>query len=55
MEVRTFNEVRLRSKYLPGRYDILMEVFFKDHEHLLEFITDRLGSLQGITDLETSP
>lgn len=51
--VRAFPEVRYVGMS-AGRYDILMEVFFKDHEHLLEFITDRLGSMPGITDLETS-
>ena len=37
-----------------GRYDIMLEVFARDQEHLLEFVTERLGSMEGITDLETS-
>lgn len=51
--VRAFPEVRYVGMS-AGRYDILLEVFFSDHEHLLEFVTDRLGSMPGITDLETS-
>ncbi|NMI01859.1 Lrp/AsnC family transcriptional regulator [Pseudonocardia acidicola] len=37
-----------------GRYDIMIEVFASDQEHLLEFVTDCLGSMDGITDVETS-
>jgi len=37
-----------------GRYDIMVEAFFTDQEHLLEFLIDRLGSIQGIEDVETS-
>jgi Lrp/AsnC family transcriptional regulator for asnA, asnC and gidA len=37
-----------------GRYDLMVEVFASDQEHLLEFLTDRLGSMDGITDVETS-
>jgi Lrp/AsnC family transcriptional regulator for asnA, asnC and gidA len=37
-----------------GRHDIMVEVFASDQEHLLEFLTDRLGSMDGITDVETS-
>lgn len=37
-----------------GRFDVMVEAFFGDHEHLLEFTTDVLGALPGITDVETS-
>jgi Lrp/AsnC family transcriptional regulator, regulator for asnA, asnC and gidA len=37
-----------------GRYDVMVEAFFHDHEHLLEFITERLGTLEGIISVETS-
>lgn len=37
-----------------GRYDVMVEAFFADQEHLLEFVTDRLGSIEGIEDVETS-
>ncbi|MGH3191580.1 MAG: Lrp/AsnC family transcriptional regulator [Streptosporangiaceae bacterium] len=37
-----------------GRYDIIVEAFFFDQQHFLEFISTRLGRMQGITGLETS-
>ncbi len=37
-----------------GRYDVIVEAFFTDQEHLLEFVTDRLGSIEGVEDVETS-
>lgn len=37
-----------------GRYDVMVEAFFSDQEHLLEFVTDKLGSIEGIDDVETS-
>jgi Lrp/AsnC family transcriptional regulator for asnA, asnC and gidA len=37
-----------------GRYDILVEAFFADQQQLLEFVTDKLGSLKGVADVETS-
>jgi len=37
-----------------GRYDIIVEAFFFDQRHFLEFISDKLGRMQGITALETS-
>jgi Lrp/AsnC family transcriptional regulator for asnA, asnC and gidA len=37
-----------------GRYDLIVEGFFTDQEHLLEFVTGKLGMLSGITNLETS-
>jgi Lrp/AsnC family transcriptional regulator for asnA, asnC and gidA len=51
--LRTFPEVRYVGMS-AGRYDIMVEVFFRDQEHLLEFVTDKLGTLPGITSLETS-
>lgn len=36
-----------------GRYDILAEVFCRDHEALLEFITERLCTIEGVRDTET--
>jgi len=35
-------------------YDLIVEGFFTDQEHLLEFVTGKLGMLSGITNLETS-
>jgi len=37
-----------------GRYDIIVEAFFFDQQHFLDFISNRLGRMQGITGLETS-
>jgi Lrp/AsnC family transcriptional regulator for asnA, asnC and gidA len=51
--LRTYPEVRYVGMS-AGRYDIMVEAFFADQEHLLEFVTDKLGSLPGITGLETS-
>ena len=37
-----------------GRYDLIIEAFFSDHEHLLEFVSKHLGSMPGVTAVETS-
>jgi Lrp/AsnC family transcriptional regulator for asnA, asnC and gidA len=37
-----------------GRYDIIVEAFFFDQRHFLDFISTRLGRMEGITSLETS-
>jgi Lrp/AsnC family transcriptional regulator for asnA, asnC and gidA len=37
-----------------GRYDVMIEAFFDDHEHLLEFISTKLGGMPGVTSVETS-
>ncbi|MBB3086622.1 Lrp/AsnC family transcriptional regulator [Geodermatophilus sabuli] len=37
-----------------GRYDLMVEAFFTDQEHLVTFATEVLGTLEGITDVETS-
>jgi Lrp/AsnC family transcriptional regulator, regulator for asnA, asnC and gidA len=37
-----------------GRYDIMIEAFFNGHEHLLEFVSEGIGSLDGVEDAETS-
>lgn len=37
-----------------GRFDVMIEAFFYDKEHLLRFTTDVLGALPGITAVETS-
>ena len=40
--------------FSTGRYDLIMEAFFVDHEHLLEFVSTKLGGLDGVTGVETS-
>lgn len=37
-----------------GRYDMIVEAFFTNTEHVLEFVSGRLGSLPGVTGVETS-
>src|SRR5215475_391819 len=37
-----------------GRYDIIVEAFFLDQQHFLDFISNKLGGMDGITSLETS-
>lgn len=37
-----------------GRYDLIMEAFFTDQEHLLEFTSQQLGELPGVRQVETS-
>jgi Lrp/AsnC family transcriptional regulator for asnA, asnC and gidA len=37
-----------------GRYDLMIEAFFRDVEHLASFIANDLGSDPGITQVETS-
>ena len=51
--IRTYPEVRYVGMS-AGRYDLMLEAFFTDQEHLLEFVTGKLGCLPGITSLETS-
>jgi Lrp/AsnC family transcriptional regulator, regulator for asnA, asnC and gidA len=51
--IRTYPEVRYVG-LSSGRYDLIVEGFFTDQEHLLEFVTGKLGLLSGITNLETS-
>ncbi len=38
---------------VSGRYDILAEVFCRDHEDLLRFITEKLYSIRGVRETET--
>jgi Lrp/AsnC family transcriptional regulator for asnA, asnC and gidA len=37
-----------------GRYDLIVEAFFSDHEHLLEFVSTTLGGMPGVSAVETS-
>jgi Lrp/AsnC family transcriptional regulator for asnA, asnC and gidA len=38
---------------VSGRFDILAEVFCRDHEELLKFITERLHGIDGVRETET--
>lgn len=37
-----------------GRYDLIIEAFFSDNEHLLSFISNELGADPAIRQVETS-
>jgi Lrp/AsnC family transcriptional regulator, regulator for asnA, asnC and gidA len=37
-----------------GRYDVMIEAFFASNEHVMEFATEVLGAMPGISDVETS-
>ena len=37
---------------VSGRYDIMIEVFCRDHEELLKFITEKLYRIEGVRDTE---
>lgn len=52
-QLRGYPEVRYVG-LSTGRYDIIVEAFFTDQEHVLEFVTNRLGGLDGVTAVESS-
>jgi Lrp/AsnC family transcriptional regulator, regulator for asnA, asnC and gidA len=48
-----FKELRY-VVYTTGPYDLICEGFFFSHQHLLEFLTNKIASISGITRTETS-
>lgn len=52
-QLSSYSEVRYLG-LSTGRYDIIIEAFFNDTEHLLSFVSDKLGALPEVTDVETS-
>jgi Lrp/AsnC family transcriptional regulator for asnA, asnC and gidA len=38
---------------VSGRYDIICEVFCRDHEDLLRFLTEKLAKIDGIRETES--
>lgn len=52
-ELVTKPEVRYAG-LSTGRYEVILEAFFNDQEHLLEFVTKDLGHMDGVTRVETS-
>jgi Lrp/AsnC family transcriptional regulator for asnA, asnC and gidA len=38
---------------VSGRYDIMIEVFCRDHEDLLNFVTEKLYAIDGVRETET--
>jgi Lrp/AsnC family transcriptional regulator for asnA, asnC and gidA len=51
--VRARNEVRYLGLTL-GRTQLIIEAFFRDHEHLLHFQTEVIGMLPGVLTVETA-
>jgi len=52
-ELRRQREVRYVG-VSTGRYDIIVEAFFLNQQHFLDFISSKLSRMDGITGLETS-
>jgi Lrp/AsnC family transcriptional regulator for asnA, asnC and gidA len=38
---------------VSGRYDLMIEVFCRDHEDLLDFITEKLSKVDGVREAES--
>ncbi len=51
-QIATFEEV-LYLVISTGSYDLLAEVICRDNAHLLQFLTERLHSVEGVNDAET--
>lgn len=51
-QIASFEEV-IYLVYLTGSYDLHIEVVCRDQTHLLDFLTNKLHSVEGIKDTET--
>jgi Lrp/AsnC family transcriptional regulator for asnA, asnC and gidA len=51
-QISRFEEV-MYLVVASGRFDILAEVFCRDHDHLLRFITEKLYGIEGVRETET--
>jgi Lrp/AsnC family transcriptional regulator, regulator for asnA, asnC and gidA len=51
-KIKAFNEV-VYLVVTSGRYDIFAEVMCRDHEHLLEFLTEKLYQVEGVKQSES--
>jgi len=51
-EISNFEEV-VYLVVTSGRYDILVEVMCRDHKHLLDFLTKRLYTVEGVRQSES--
>jgi len=38
---------------VSGRYDIMVEVFCRDHEDMLKFMTEKLAKVDGVRETES--
>jgi Lrp/AsnC family transcriptional regulator for asnA, asnC and gidA len=51
-QIKAFNEV-VYLVVTSGRYDIFAEVMCRDHQHLLEFLTEKLYQVEGVRQSES--
>ncbi len=51
-QIASFEEV-IYLVFLTGSYDLHIEVVCRDQTHLLDFLTNKLHSVEGIKDTET--
>ncbi|MBU2601401.1 MAG: Lrp/AsnC family transcriptional regulator [Actinobacteria bacterium] len=50
-EISEYDEV-VYLAVLAGSFDLLLEARFRDHAHLLDFLSHRLGTIDGVRDSE---
>lgn len=51
-QISGFDEV-IYAIVVSGRYDIICEVVCRDHPHLLQFITEKLYTVEGVRESES--
>ena len=51
-QIASFEEV-IYLVLLTGSYDLFVEVICRDREHLLDFLTNKLHSVEGVREAET--
>ena len=51
-QIADFEEV-IYLVLLTGSYDLFVEVICRDREHLLDFLTNKLHSVEGVREAET--
>jgi Lrp/AsnC family transcriptional regulator for asnA, asnC and gidA len=51
-QIAAFEEV-IYLVLLTGSYDLFVEVICRDREHLLDFLTNKLHSVEGVKEAET--
>jgi Lrp/AsnC family transcriptional regulator for asnA, asnC and gidA len=51
-QIAVFEEV-IYLVLLTGSYDLLIEVVCRDRSHLLDFLTNKLHSVEGVKEAET--
>lgn len=48
-----YGEVRYLG-LATGRHDMIIEAFFENQDHMLHFVTKKLGQLEGVVNVDTS-